>query len=105
MVELRNRRTRVLDAIGQVRSRVALTALFMCGLVLAIGIAPQGAAAQTTHKFLRHLTLPKEGGEPFAVDASGNLLVWFDDDSTIRKFSPNGAPVNFSALGTNVLDG
>ena len=65
----------------------------------------QGASAETTHRFLRYVTLPVGGAAPLGVDQSGNIIVWSDETNEIYKFSQNGAPVDFSGLGTNVLDG
>jgi hypothetical protein len=65
------------------------------------------ASAETTHRFIQQLTFPELSGgiTPIGVDKSGNIIVWAEETATVRKYSPNGAPVDFSALGTNVLDG
>jgi len=85
------------------RATVALIAL--AAVCLAVGAAAQSASAETTHKFLRNLTLPVSGIQPIGVDPAGNIIVWVEEDNTIRKFGPSGAPVDFAALGTNVIDG
>jgi hypothetical protein len=62
------------------------------------------ASAETTHRFLKTVPLPVGGAvQPVGVDAQGNIVVL--TEGTIRKFSPTGEPVNFSGLGTNVIDG
>ncbi len=44
--------------------------------------------------------------EGLAVDpASGDLLVIDAGTSTLSRFNPDGTPANFSALGTNTIDG
>jgi hypothetical protein len=40
-----------------------------------------------------------------AVDATGNVLVIDISTKTISRFKPDGTPAEFSALGTNVIDG
>jgi hypothetical protein len=79
---------------------VACLATVLCA---AVWSAP--ASAETTHKFIRTLTLPNTELMPIGVDPAGNIIVFVEEDNTIRKFSPNGTPVNFQALGTNVIDG
>jgi hypothetical protein len=71
--------------------------------ILALSAVP-GASAEVTHKFLKSMALPVSGAvQPVGVDAQGNIVVL--TDGTIRKFSPIGEPVDFSALGSNVIDG
>src|SRR5215213_1166576 len=83
-------------------ARKAIVALATAA-ILALSMVP-GAAAEATHKFLKNMALPVSGGvQPVGVDAQGNIIVL--TDGTIRKFSSTGAPVDFSALGTNVIDG
>ena len=67
---------------------------------------PALASADTTHQFLGKF--PVSGTlnpQPSGVDANGNLIVWMADEKAIAKFDPSGNPVNFSGLGTNILDG
>ena len=45
------------------------------------------------------------GVEPEGVDAQGNLIVWLNEQHAVAKYDTNGNPVNFSALGTNMIDG
>jgi hypothetical protein len=80
----------------------ALAAALSILLALAFGSAP--ALATTTHPFVRNITLAGNP-QPEAVDDEGNLLVWLPTQRVIAKLDPNGNPVNFSGLGTNILDG
>lgn len=74
--------------------------------VIAVAIGASPATADTTHPFLREITLSSgTGPQPFGVDSEGNLLVWLGGQEQIGKFDANGNPVNFSGLGTNRLDG
>jgi hypothetical protein len=71
---------------------------------LALGAGP--AMADTTHPFLGNI----EGSfgsdpQPMGVDGEGNLILWLDDQDAVAKFDTNGNPVNFTGLGTNILDG
>ena len=104
MAETRHRRERVLNGNASWKRVIRIaTALIAVCLVAAVGA--QGASAETTHRFLRYVTLPVGGAAPLGVDQSGNIIVWSDETNEIYKFSQNGAPVDFSGLGTNVLDG
>jgi hypothetical protein len=81
---------------------LALLAWFLC-----LSTTIQAAHADTTHPYLGQLTL-EGGGEdpvPVGVDADGNLLIWFESQQAVRKFSPTGQEVDFSALDSNMLDG
>jgi hypothetical protein len=66
-------------------------------------LAPAAAGAETTHQFLKNVPLPVNGAQLMGVDPQGNVILFAE--GAIRKFSANGDPVNFSALGTNVIDG
>ncbi len=84
--------------------RGLLTGAAAACMLLAVSVAP--ACATTTHPFLGTITLPGSGNpQPEAVDGEGNLLVWLPQQREIAKFDPSGNPVNFSGLGTNVIDG
>jgi hypothetical protein len=72
-------------------------------LVLLPGLLPGSAGAETTHKFVKNLPLPVSGGQLMGVDPQGNIILLAE--GAVRKFSPAGDPVDFSALGTNVIDG
>ncbi len=77
----------------------------LAALSLAALVAPS-ASAEFTHKYLGQITLASgTEPQPFGVDAAGNILVWLDDQEVIAKYDTSGNPVNFSALGTNILDG
>src|SRR5262245_17244167 len=73
-------------------------------LLLALPILlPTAAGAETTHKFLKNISLPVNGARLMGVDSPGNIIVLAE--GAVRKFSPAGEPVNFSALGSNSIDG
>ena len=77
-------------------------AMAIAALAVAL-YAAQPASAETTHRFIKEVELPVTSFQLLGVDPQGNLIVWTDRE--VRKYSPNGEPVNFSGLGTNVLDG
>ena len=87
--------------MSPIRAVVALTSVVALFLVL-----PSIAGAETTHPFLGKIELAN-GNSPQAsgVDSEGNILVWFEKELMVGKFDRNGNPVNFSGLGTNILDG
>jgi hypothetical protein len=75
----------------------------ICLLVLALAMLPAASAsAGSTHLFLHQFTLDGSP-QPFGVDHEGNLYVLLG--GKIGKFSPEGDPVNFSALAENRIDG
>ncbi len=77
---------------------------FVLLLLLAVAaVTPAGAGAETTHQFLKSISLPVNGARLMGVDPQGNIILLAE--GAVRKFSPAGEPVNFSALGTNVIDG
>jgi hypothetical protein len=83
-------------------ARKAIVALATAA-ILTLAMVP-GASAEITHRFLKNMALPVSGGvQPVGVDAQGDIIVL--TEGTIRKFSSTGEPVDFSALGTNVIDG
>ncbi len=80
-------------------------ALFAATTVL-MALGSSAATADTTHVFLKDITVATGGGvEPEGVDAQGNLIVWLNEQHAVAKYDTNGNPVNFSALGTNMIDG
>ncbi len=87
--------------MSPIRALVALTSVV--GLFLAL---PSIAGAETTHPFLGKIELANGNSpQPSGVDSEGNILVWFEKELMVGKFDRNGNPVNFSGLGTNILDG
>ncbi|HEY1354789.1 MAG TPA: fibronectin type III domain-containing protein [Solirubrobacterales bacterium] len=72
-------------------------------LVVLPGVIPPAAGAETTHKFLKNISLPVNGARLLGVDPQGNIILLAE--GAVQKFSPAGEPVNFSALGTNAIDG
>ena len=92
------RRSPIFGATRALAALVAVAALLMA--------LPPLAAAQTTHPFLGKIELANgQGPQPSGVDSEGNLIVWLENQEEVAKFDSNGNPVDFSALGTNILDG
>jgi hypothetical protein len=63
-----------------------------------------------THPFLETFGSAAQPGfgnaEGLAVDqSSGDLLVIDSSAGTVSRYNPDGTPANFSALGTNMIDG
>ncbi len=86
-----------------IRRRGMTIGLLCAAALVALAAMAPLASATTTHKFIKQLNLPVSGVQLMGVDQQGNLIVWAQN--AIRKFSPNGDPVPFSALGTNTIDG
>jgi len=83
--------------------RSALMVLAALAALCVVAVAPQLAGAATTHKFIKKLDLPVNGAQLMGIDQQGNVVLFAE--GAIRKYNSNGEPVNFSALGTNVIDG
>jgi hypothetical protein len=86
---------------------VSLALVLTCALV-GLVLSAQAFAAQ--HPFLETFGSAAQPtfGEPegMAVDqATGDLLVIDAGAGTISRFKSDGTPANFSAFGTNVIDG
>ena len=98
-----SRRSQTPGAVaGRARPAAIATAL---GLVLISLLAP-AAHADTTHPFLGYINIANgTDPQPIGVDHAGNLIVWLNDQKEVAKFDVNGNPVNFTGLGTNVIDG
>lgn len=94
------------------QGRASFARLGVLGLVLCAGLllVPASASAAESHAFLEKFGSANQPtfGEPegMAVDqATGDLLVIDSGNQTLSRFKPDGTPDNFSALGTNVIDG
>jgi hypothetical protein len=89
----------------RIRGRLLASLFVLGGLGLWGGAG--AAQADTTHPFIGTLKIPGVTGSimPSAVDDEGNLIVWRNDITAVAKYDPNGNPVNFTGLGTNILDG
>ncbi len=86
--------------------RLKRAVLSFLGVALVMALGSPAAMADTTHAFVKYITVASGGEvEPEGVDDQGNLIVWLNEQHAVAKFDPNGNPVNFSALGSNVLDG
>jgi hypothetical protein len=93
---------------GRGLGRTLLSALAAIVAVMALGAASAGAT--TTHFFLENFgsAAQPEFSEPgsIAVDESnGDLLVIDTASRTVSRYKADGTPDDFSALGTNVIDG
>jgi hypothetical protein len=75
--------------------------------ILAVGaVWAASASAEFTHPYEGSVTLAAgTGPQPSGVDPEGNIIVFLEGQEVIAKFDPEGNPVNFSALGTNIIDG
>src|SRR3954451_25355670 len=80
--------------------RRGLLAVLTIGLM---GLSPAVASGASTHRFIEQVPLPVNGAKLVGVDSQGDIIVFAE--GAIRKFDQHGDPVNFSALGTNVIDG
>jgi len=84
----------------------------LCALVTVLLFWTAPASAALTHPFLNSLGPSGVGAGAFervrsiAVDsATGDVYVLDTGKQAIYKFNAAGAPVNFSGLGTNVIEG
>jgi hypothetical protein len=84
---------------------ISLVSAFVVCLAVQLVIVG-GASADSTHKFLYAFnTPPGSQPQPTAVDNEGNVYVYNDGPNTVSKYDAEGNPVNFSALGSNTIDG
>jgi len=94
---------------GLATRRVVLPlSAFVAILALMIAAVPAGATKSHLLKETFGSAAQPSFNSPtgLAVDQStGDLLVINAGNSTIRRYKPDGTPDNFSALGTNVIDG
>jgi hypothetical protein len=79
-------------------------------LLLLACLAPASALAELSHPSLGAFGSANQPSFEFAkglaVDqSSGDLLVIDAGAKTVSRYNPDGTPANFSALGTNVIDG
>ena len=88
-----------------------VSAASIFAIVAAVASSATPALADSTHKYLFSVDTPS-GTKPMptAVDSNGDLYVYNDGTNTVSKYHPDLAthtldPVNFSALGTNTIDG
>ncbi len=93
------------DASAAARSKrrgaLALFAIFAAALFTCTTVPL--ASAALIHQYEGEFAIGSGGAEDLAVDSAGNVYVLFENEGVIRKFNASGNPVNFSALGTNVL--
>ena len=75
-------------------------------IILCLAFGAGSAMATTTHPFIEYIDTATGGGiQPSGVDHDGNIIAWQSQQHTVAKFDTNGNPVNFSALGSNEIDG
>jgi WD40 repeat protein len=79
-------------------------------VLATLSFSVASGSAATAHPFLEtfgSLAQPTFSAPgPMAVDPStGDLLVIEKGDNSVRRYNPDGTPANFTALGTNVIDG
>src|SRR5262249_53039748 len=70
-------------------------------LLAPIGV---GSAAAALHPFVGTIG-SFAGPAGVAVDSGGDVYVLDASAGNVQKFGPDGAPSDFAAFGTNVLDG
>ena len=92
---------RSVEALQAHRLALALA----CAVLFAPLAAAAPASAAFVHNFVGQWATGAGSAEDLAVDSSNNVYVLDEGGHDILKFDSNGNPVNFSALGTNVLDG
>jgi hypothetical protein len=86
------------------RAPAAALSAVVAMMLMALTASP--ALADVTHPFVGFITLPSASEpQPAAVDDDGNLIVWLNAQKAVGKFDVNGNPVNFTGLGTHILDG
>jgi hypothetical protein len=91
-------------------SKPGLTTGLLFALLLLACLAPASALAALSHPSLGAFgsaNQPSFGNaEGLAVDqSSGDLLVIDAQAGTVSRYNPDGTPADFSALGTNAIDG
>jgi hypothetical protein len=95
---------------GSKARRLALSLCALAGALVTLALAAAPASALKVYPFLEEfgsLAKPTFGDQrDLAVDqGTGNLLVVDAESDSIRRFNPDGTAADFSALGTNVIDG
>jgi IPT/TIG domain len=83
-------------------------AVVLGALLCASGLIPSSASA--AHPFLETFGAAEQPSfveaEGLAVDQSNGTLLAIDGEAnTVSRWNPDGTPAEFSALGTNVIDG
>lgn len=94
-------------------ARLAVANAVLCGALLLMGtlllLAGTSQALAVEHPFTETLGAafkPSfENAEATAVDGSGNVLVFDSSARKLSRWQANGTPADFSALGSNIIDG
>jgi hypothetical protein len=94
--------------LARARQRRIIVAFFvsLVGMALASGPA-LGATAHVFHSSFgsvapNDVAVDQSTGDVYVVHGENDLVV---ENELVERFNSNGEPANFSALGTNVLDG
>jgi IPT/TIG domain/Divergent InlB B-repeat domain len=95
--------------VGQGR-RLSTLPVIVSGLLIFAGFLAPSSAYGAAHPFLETFGSAEQPsfteGMGMAVDQStGDLLVIDGETDTVSRWNPDGTPAEFSALGTNVIDG
>ena len=101
------------SSVGTTRrqaSSLRLPAGVLIAILALLGLMASSAGAAKTHVFKEAFgsaAQPSFGQDTgLAIDqSSGALLVIDSEADTVSRFNPDGTPADFSALGTNVIDG
>jgi hypothetical protein len=93
--------------LGTCLRRSGAIALFALGmLVPGVGSAVAGETHVFQETFGSAVQPSFGNAEGIAVDqSSGAVLVMDATSNTLRRFNPDGSPADFSALGSNAIDG
>ena len=99
-----------MNVVARSSSRGIIGLICLCGFICALGTiqAPPASAARVhLSEGIFGAAAQPSFGQPAgsAVDAAGNVLVIDLSAKTLSRFKPDGTPADFSALGTNVIDG
>ncbi len=82
------------------------TGLIFGAIAVAACLGASPASANSVHIYETTWNTPLGSRpQPQAVDSAGNVYVFNKGFNTISKYDPAGNPVNFSAIGTNTIDG
>ena len=84
----------------------ARAALAVGSTALVVTFGTPAASANSVHRYETSWNVPAgTRPTPQAVDALGNVYLYNEGNQTVGRYDHDGNPVNFSALGTNVIDG
>ena len=101
------------SSVGTTRRQangLRLPAVVLIAALALLGLMAPSAGAAKTHVFKEAFgsaAQPSFGEDTgLAIDQSSAALLVIDSQAgTVSRFNPDGTPANFSALGSNVIDG